>query len=51
MSESDETEYTVRNYAAIDNQVAQMAAREGETRRLRYLNFFQAQIFAVSCLA
>jgi len=53
MSQSDETGYTVRNYEALDNQVAQMAAREAEeTRRLRYVNFFRlAQIFAIVCLA
>lgn len=53
MSQSDETSYTVRNYEALDNQVAQMAAREAEeTRRLRYVNFFRlAQIFAIVCLA
>ena len=53
MSQSEETEYTVRNYEALDNQVAQMAAREAEeTRRLQYLNFFRlAQVFAIACLA
>jgi hypothetical protein len=53
MSQSDETSYTVRNYEALDNQVAEMAAREAEeTRRLRYVNFFRlAQIFAIVCLA
>ena len=53
MSQSDETSYTVRNYEALDNQVAQMAAREAEeTRRLRYVNFFRlSQIFAIVCLA